>query len=594
MTDTTTSAARFAADGFLVLHPEQVFTPTDLSELERLASAALPAWADGSVNPLENDSHADPRFDYAIDREDGVQLRGVALRHRFLRGHGSLDSALDDNFLFGKRAALEIRRWPDPLISFAENSRLRGHVAGVLGCSELALHDGAIAAVYPGCAGEARQYHIDTPSFMQSPSDPLPSTAVLMTAVVYLSDVDSASAPLRLIPGSHARYQEINESAARSLRRSPERNNVLPGGHTWEEMLPAGLPTPRTIIGRKGTVVFLHGNLLHAWAENATESTTRTMLLHFSCASHASAFTRRPLDRASSARAYRAFSDKALVARTIGTEARLLSRKRVIKHRDSVTEFFKDGWKEPIRPYYYRLQKKLRRVRDKPVESKRFLNVGAGVAWRHPEVICLDHELPNSEVALDLNYPVPLPFEDARFEGVYTSHCMEHLKESQVVWWIREVLRTLRPGGVFRVTAPDIKAYLDAYDARDASYFDWIRGRAAYHYDGWLRLIVRMFAEPVVDNYSDEELKRLYETMPRAEFLEFFNAQVEKVEDERYLNPSCHKSWWSGEKFRDCMLEAGFSSAALTSRTGSACAVFRENAFNRTRTHMSFYVEGTK
>lgn len=85
MTDTTTSAARFAADGFLVLHPEQVFTPTELSELERLASAALPAWADGSVNPLENDSHADPRFDYAIDREDGVQLRGVALRQRSLK-----------------------------------------------------------------------------------------------------------------------------------------------------------------------------------------------------------------------------------------------------------------------------------------------------------------------------------------------------------------------------------------------------------------------------------------------------------------------------------------------------------------------------
>jgi predicted SAM-dependent methyltransferase len=233
-------------------------------------------------------------------------------------------------------------------------------------------------------------------------------------------------------------------------------------------------------------------------------------------------------------------------------------------------------------------------VRTPPLTEKMYLTIGAGVSWRHPEVICLDHDLPNAEVALDLNQRVPLPFDDSRFVGVYTSHCLEHLKESQVKWWVGEVVRTLKNGGIFRITSPDIKAFFDAYEARDASFYDWIRGRGAYQFDSWLRLIVRSFAEPVVDKYDDEELYRLYQSMTQEEFRSFFSDQVENVVDERFLHPDCHKSWWHGEKMVSLLLEAGFAKAELKEQNDSDCEIFRQKYFNRTRPHMSFFVEAIK
>ena len=179
--------------------------------------------------------------------------------------------------------------------------------------------------------------------------------------------------------------------------------------------------------------------------------------------------------------------------------------------------------------------------------------------------------------------------------GVYASHCLEHLQESQVKWWIGEVFRILKIGGRVRITSPDIKAFFDAYEAKDASFYDWIRGRGAYQFDSWLRLIVRSFAEPVVDNYDDEELYRLYQSMTRAEFLKFFNDQVENVVDERFLDPSCHKSWWSGEKMCSLLIEAGFSKVKVKEQNESDCAVFAQKQFfNRTRPYMSFFVEAIK
>ncbi len=586
---------KFKTDGYVVIPPGVVFGLEEIQRIETIADSSLPDWNEGFIDPQCNDSKTDSRFGILTHFGDRVELHGCALRHRFHRGHGSVINSRDNNFLFGKRGALQERQWPTELFTFVENDGLRNYVANVLECSALSFHDGAIAAAYPGWTGDARQFGIDTPGYMSSPVDHLPEGRFLVNVMLFLSDVDEDFAPMLVIPGSHTRYAEINEKLAQCLRRPATQNNV-PLGRFWEELLLDDLESPVKITGKRGSIVLMNSSLLRGATENKTaDRTSRAMIFNFSSRAHTEFGKNLSLDREGCRRVYISFRDKSLVKHTYLAGSRFFGRMRFVRLAARAHAYFEDGWKHPLRRVYYSTTKAFVNFRNKPLSSKMYLNIGAGTNWRHPEVICLDYALPNAEVALNLNHRKQLPFEDCRFIGVYTSHCFEHLQETQVKWWIGEVFRILKSGGVFRITAPDIKAFFDAYDAKDASFYDWIRGRGAYQFDSWLRLIVRSFAEPVVDNYDDEELYRLYQSLTRAEFLKFFNDQVENVIDERFLNPDCHKSWWSGEKMRSLLIEAGFSKAEVKEQNESDCVVFAQKRFfNRTRPYMSFFVEAVK
>ncbi|QLD10454.1 class I SAM-dependent methyltransferase [Microbacterium oleivorans] len=57
----------------------------------------------------------------------------------------------------------------------------------------------------------------------------------------------------------------------------------------------------------------------------------------------------------------------------------------------------------------------------------------------------------------------PLPFDDATFEWVYAEHLLEHLSLRDAIVWLSEVRRILRPGGVLRLSTPDLELYMRGY-----------------------------------------------------------------------------------------------------------------------------------
>ncbi|MEU4119552.1 methyltransferase domain-containing protein [Kitasatospora sp. NPDC028055] len=61
----------------------------------------------------------------------------------------------------------------------------------------------------------------------------------------------------------------------------------------------------------------------------------------------------------------------------------------------------------------------------------------------------------------------PLPFADASVDWVYAEHLIEHVTLPVAVGWLREVRRILRPGGVLRLTTPDLARYLVGYATGD-------------------------------------------------------------------------------------------------------------------------------
>jgi len=77
----------------------------------------------------------------------------------------------------------------------------------------------------------------------------------------------------------------------------------------------------------------------------------------------------------------------------------------------------------------------------------------------------LNSDLISADVYLDLTRPLPLP--DASFAYVFGEHLIEHLSERDVERLLGELRRILRPGGVLRLTTPDLQKLLALYEDRN-------------------------------------------------------------------------------------------------------------------------------
>jgi len=78
----------------------------------------------------------------------------------------------------------------------------------------------------------------------------------------------------------------------------------------------------------------------------------------------------------------------------------------------------------------------------------------------------LNSDLIAADIYLDVSRPLPLP--DASFSYVFGEHQIEHLSEPAAERLLRELHRILRPGGVARLTTPDLQKIVAIYEDRNA------------------------------------------------------------------------------------------------------------------------------
>ena len=57
----------------------------------------------------------------------------------------------------------------------------------------------------------------------------------------------------------------------------------------------------------------------------------------------------------------------------------------------------------------------------------------------------------------------PLPFEDGSVDWVYAEHLVEHVGPDEAIGWLAEVWRILAPGGLLRLSTPDLRRYAQSY-----------------------------------------------------------------------------------------------------------------------------------
>jgi predicted SAM-dependent methyltransferase len=92
-----------------------------------------------------------------------------------------------------------------------------------------------------------------------------------------------------------------------------------------------------------------------------------------------------------------------------------------------------------------------------------YLNVGCGSHFSQ-DWTNLDLFAGEGVIAHDLRQP--LPFADASFDAVYSSHVLEHFVPADGERFLREQHRVLRAGGVCRVVVPDLEKLCREYLAQ--------------------------------------------------------------------------------------------------------------------------------
>jgi predicted SAM-dependent methyltransferase len=95
-------------------------------------------------------------------------------------------------------------------------------------------------------------------------------------------------------------------------------------------------------------------------------------------------------------------------------------------------------------------------------ESEPKLHLGAG-----PYAIpgWLNSDLISAEIYLDVTRP--LPFPDSSFAFVFAEHLIEHVTEREGERLLAEIHRILWPGGVLRLTTPDLEKLIAIYEDRN-------------------------------------------------------------------------------------------------------------------------------
>jgi SAM-dependent methyltransferase len=127
-----------------------------------------------------------------------------------------------------------------------------------------------------------------------------------------------------------------------------------------------------------------------------------------------------------------------------------------------------------------------------PVTRQDFLDVGltgiefAAFKTRHPSGLGTDlvglhspamttepgrlYRADGTSYFTQLDISEKLPFADGCVAWVYAEHLIEHVPPPVAVRWLSEVRRILVPGGLLRITTPDLRKFVQGYASGDSFF----------------------------------------------------------------------------------------------------------------------------
>jgi predicted SAM-dependent methyltransferase len=185
----------------------------------------------------------------------------------------------------------------------------------------------------------------------------------------------------------------------------------------------------------------------------------------------------------------------------------------------------------------------------------------------------------NIHLPHDLMSGKPLPITDNTLSIAYCSHVIEHLRTEDVRFLFSEINRALKPGGTFRLVAPDMTIFYDAYLRGDEVLLQ--SGLRMYDCRSLEQKLLLQFASSLVLSHpatghrkcSDEEIRQAIQSKPRNDLFEFFEKQVRIQVQKQY--PADHINWFTPGKTESLLKAAGFSNVWRSAREQSHLPVLR-------------------
>jgi predicted SAM-dependent methyltransferase len=83
---------------------------------------------------------------------------------------------------------------------------------------------------------------------------------------------------------------------------------------------------------------------------------------------------------------------------------------------------------------------------------------------------------PGDPEVVHLNATEPFPFDDASFDFVFSEHMIEHIPYPMGCRMLQECLRGLKPGGVARISTPNLNFLIELYGSKtelQREYIQW-------------------------------------------------------------------------------------------------------------------------
>lgn len=241
------------------------------------------------------------------------------------------------------------------------------------------------------------------------------------------------------------------------------------------------------------------------------------------------------------------------------------------------------------------IKRRLFRLIDKEVDKQNLMvNLGGGrYARRHWRVLDFpsQHYSSNNgfiDYCHDLTSEEPLPFSDGSVSFFFS---LEHIPQENCQRIFDEMYRCLKQDGSVRIAVPDFDLAHDALGKNDIGYF------AKFGSNGGIEKgFLDHFATFMMDKTSPEELRRNYARMTKEKLGDFYTQRIPRESQRK--SAGNHINWWTFEKLKRMLIEAGFRkiyrSTAQGSRFSELRGTGRNSGFDSTHPEISLFVEAIK
>ena len=118
---------------------------------------------------------------------------------------------------------------------------------------------------------------------------------------------------------------------------------------------------------------------------------------------------------------------------------------------------------------------------------------------------------------------------------------------------LNECYRILNKDASIRIVVKNIDTIFKKLSTKNMSFFNWCKNDKFFRSDSWLRLISRFIAEPVLSDFNDNELYKIYKNKQNyLDFCEYLTKHQEKkfkdIKSRNHFLPFHHKNYFYKKK----------------------------------------------